>query len=205
MNLKETVQILKKGGVVAFPTETFYGLGAIPTHADAVEQIFKIKERDRGKPIMIILSSERELSRWVTGVNGKAKALIHHFWPGPLTLIFKAKKSVPAVLTAGTGKLAVRVSSEKLARDLARQIGGAITATSANLSGQNPALTALSAQRKLGKRVNGVFSKRKLSKSKGSTILDVSGKEVKVIREGMIPTAQINRILQYTHPERTKR
>lgn len=195
LSIKEAVKILKKGGIVAYPTETFYGLAVLPENKEAVGKIFQIKKRDKGKPISLIISSAGQLGKWAVGVGRREKKLIKEFWPGPLTIVFKAKRKVPAVLRGGRQSIALRVSSERVARELAKKAGGAITATSANLSGQAPCLTSASVRRKLSRRIDGVVSGRRLPGSKGSTILDVCGKKPKVLREGEISADEVERVL----------
>ncbi|MBI2340015.1 MAG: threonylcarbamoyl-AMP synthase [Deltaproteobacteria bacterium] len=186
LTVAQAARIVRKGGIVAYPTETFYGLAARADNPDAVGRVFEIKGREKGKPVSILIDSQRELKRWVRGIGPREKKLISRFWPGPLTLVFKARKGVNQFLTGGSGKIGVRISSNPVARRLTRLSGGAITATSANRSGQKPATSGLSARRKLGKKIDGVVSGGRLKRSKGSTILDVSGKKLKVIREGEI-------------------
>lgn len=191
MTIQRAIEILKKGGVVAFPTETFYGLGGDPTNAKTIARLFKIKKRDGTKPIPLILSSEKILQKWVVGIKKREKNLIKKYWPGPLTLICRAKKEVHPQLTAGSGKIGVRVSNEPIARKLAQALGGAITATSANFSGEPSISTANEVLRRLGKKIDGVVSRKKMKPSKGSTIIDVTEKELKLIREGDISFEEI--------------
>ena len=196
LSVQHGALLVKKGGVVAFPTESFYGLAALPTSKKSIEKIFKVKERDRGKPISLILSSEKELSKWVKEISPEAQKLIKAFWPGPLTLVFKAKKKVSPVLTAGSGTIAIRVSSHPIAKNLAKKSGGAITATSCNLSGEPPCVSGLSVINKIGTRMDGVIAGGRLYSKKGSTILDTSNKELKVLREGQISRKQIQKVLK---------
>ena len=196
-SLAEAAKIVKRGGVVAYPTETVYGLGADPRNRTALRKIFKVKGREKGKPILILISSRAVLKKWVLGCGRRERILMNAFWPGPLTLVFRAKKGVPLELTAGKGKIGIRFSSLKTATALCRKVGGAITSTSANRSGE-PALTkAGSVQKILGQKLDGIIEERcgKL-KSKGSTILDISGIKMKVLREGDIPFKKIKSILQ---------
>src|SRR3989338_7875662 len=101
MNLRDGARLVKKGGVVAYPTETLYGLGADPENKKALRRILKIKGRDAGKGILILVSSSRDLKKWAVGVGQRERILIRKFWPGPLTLVFRAKNGVPKELTGG--------------------------------------------------------------------------------------------------------
>ena len=196
MNLRDGARLVKKGGVVAYPTETLYGLGADPENKKALRRILKIKGRDAGKGILILVSSSRDLKKWAVGVGQRERILIRKFWPGPLTLVFRAKNGVPKELTGGTGKIGIRISSNKTARKLCRAVGGALTSTSANFSGE-PSLRRWSEVRKyLGLLVDGVVSNENLKTSKGSTVLDVSNLNIKVIREGKIPVKKIRSFLK---------
>jgi L-threonylcarbamoyladenylate synthase len=189
----EAADIVKAGGVVAYPTETFYGLGADPRNEDAIERVFQIKGRDRGKPVSILVRDENELSRWVRNVGQTHRALMRKFWPGPLTLVFLARKSVSNALTAGTGKIAVRISPQKDARELLKRAGGAITTTSANLSGLTAHSDASGVMKELGGRADGILKGPRLKASKGSTIVDATQGRIKLIREGDIPFDKIKK------------
>ena len=195
LSVAEAARIVKGGGVVACPTETFYGLAVNPENRSALSRLFRIKKRERRKPILLIIASIGELDRWAVGIGGREKKLIRRFWPGPLTLVMKARSGVSPLLTAGTGKIGVRLSSEPLARRLARLSGGAITGTSANRSGEGPARKGSEVERQLGPVIDGIVSGKSLRSSKGSTILDVSGKKISLLRGGAIPISKIEKVL----------
>jgi len=185
--------------VVAFPTETFYGLGGDPKQSKTISRLFEIKKRDGHKPISLILSSEKILKKWVVGIKKREKILIKKYWPGPLTLICRAKKKVSSRLTAGSGKIGVRVSNEPIARKLAEALGGAITATSANFSGEPSISSSRKIRGRLKKEIDGIVSTsktKKLKPSSGSTIVDVTEKELKLIREGDISFEEIQHFLR---------
>ena len=147
--LAEAFRVLREGGVVAFPTETFYGLAADARNETAVEKIFRIKGRNFRNPIALIIADEREVVPLVEEIPAAAKILMQTFWPGPLTLIFRAAPSVSSRLTGGTGKIGIRVSSHPVARLLAAGLAGPLTATSANLSGAPPIESIQSAKTSL--------------------------------------------------------
>lgn len=199
LTIKEAVRILKNGGVIAYPTETFYGLGAKASDRKAVAKIFKIKKRDKGKPISILIGKKHDVYNWADGIGVREKKLIQHFWPGPLTLVFKAKKWVPKELTAGGGKIGIRLSSCQTATKLCKKLGDAITTTSANLSGQSSLRSARKVLVELGNQIDGIVFNRVLKVLKGSTILDISDKKVKVLREGEIALKQIKKLLGKKH------
>jgi len=134
----EAARVLRAGGLVVFPTETFYGLAVDPRNEEAIERLFAVKKRDRQKPILLLISRLEQLQEIVVEIPAAYQSLMRRFWPGPLTLIFPARPHLPPVLTAGTGNIAVRQTSHPLARQLIDAFGFAITGTSANISGQPP-------------------------------------------------------------------
>lgn len=184
--LAEAVRVLCEGGVVAFPTETFYGLGADARNETAVEQIFRIKGRNFRNPISVIVADDREVIPLVEEIPAAAQILMKTFWPGPLTLVFRASSSVLPRLTADTGKIGIRVSSHPLARLLTGGLGGPLTATSANLSGGPECSSADAVIRALGEFPGSVIDGGETPGGAGSTILDVTVFPPRILREGAI-------------------
>ncbi len=184
--LAEAVRVLCEGGVVAFPTETFYGLGADARNETAVEKIFRIKGRNFRNPLSVIVANDRDVIPLVKEIPAAAKILMQTFWPGPLTLVFRASSSVLPRLTANTGKIGIRVSSHPLARLLAGGLGGPLTATSANLSGGPECSSADAVIRALGKLPGSVIDGGETPGGAGSTILDVTVFPPRILREGAI-------------------
>lgn len=189
--VESAVQVLRKGGVIAFPTSGLYGLGADAWNADAVERIFRIKGRPRHKPILLLVKDASELNRIVTRVPPVALRLIKRFWPGGLTLVFGAKDSLPRALTGGSGKIGVRMPLHPVARALVNRLNGPLTGTSANLSGRpgcdNIALldTAVAAGLDL------VLDAGPLKGGAGSTVVDVTAATPVILREGAIAAERI--------------
>jgi L-threonylcarbamoyladenylate synthase len=184
--LAEAVRVLCEGGVVAFPTETFYGLGADARNETAVEKIFRIKGRNFRNPLSVIVANDRDVIPLVEEIPAAAKILMQTFWPGPLTLVFRASSSVLPRLTANTGKIGIRVSSHPLARLLAGGLGGPLTATSANLSGGPECSSADAVIRALGELPGSVIDGGETPGGAGSTILDVTIFPPRILREGAI-------------------
>jgi L-threonylcarbamoyladenylate synthase len=184
--LAEAVRVLCEGGVVAFPTETFYGLGADARNETAVEKIFRIKGRNFRNPLSVIVANDRDVIPLVEEIPAAAKILMQTFWPGPLTLVFRASSSVLPRLTANTGKIGIRVSSHPLARLLAGGLGGPLTATSANLSGGPECFSADAVIRALGELPGSVIDGGETPGGAGSTILDVTIFPPRILREGAI-------------------
>ncbi len=189
--LSEAVRILREGGIVAFPTETFYGLGVDARQEAAVEKIFHIKGRNFRNPISVIVDSEREVIPLVASVPEAARILMQKFWPGPLTLVFSAASSVSSHLTGGSGKIGIRVSSHTVARLLAKRIAGPLTATSANLSGGQECTTAAEVIHLFGDRLDAVIDGGPTPGGIGSTILDITVHPPLVLRAGVVSLTEI--------------
>jgi L-threonylcarbamoyladenylate synthase len=196
--IAEAVRILLGGGVATFPTETFYGLGADARNEAAVEKIFRIKGRDFRNPIALIVADDQEVSLLVEEIPATAIILMKTFWPGPLTLIFRAAPSVSSRLTGGTGKIGIRVSSHPVARLLAAGLAGPLTATSANLSGEPECSSAYAVIRTLGDLPDAVIDGGLTPGGAGSTILDVTVSPPRILREGAIPGGLIWDTLKLT-------
>ncbi len=135
-------EIIKQGGVIAFRTDTFYGLGADPFNEAAVERIRELKGREDDKPILLLISDPNQIDRLLTELSAEFTNLAEKFWPGPLTIVGKATTNLPEGITAGTGTVGVRLPADTSVRDLVRECGGALTATSANPAGREPARSA---------------------------------------------------------------
>ena len=183
--------VVAKGGVIAYPTDTFYGLGADPGNPAAVRRLFEIKGRETDQPILLLLSDAREVNNWAAGVTPQASVLMNRFWPGPLTLVFKAKAGVLPELTAGAGTIGLRVPGNGFTLDLLRSLGGVLTGTSANLSGRPSLRTAREAAEALGPLVDLVLDGGETTGGKPSTVVDVSADAPRVLREGAVSSRDI--------------
>ena len=186
---------LKRGEVIVFPTETFYGLGADAINSAAVEQVVSLKGRRLESPVAVIIADSEMLEQIVTEVSPLALKLIERFWPGPLTLILPAKKDLPAPLINRDGGIGVRVSSHPLATRLARGLGRPITATSANPTGKEPARSVARALGYFSGRVEIFLDGGRLQGKIGSTVAAIVDRRLKIIREGAIPADELQRIL----------
>ena len=189
--LKKAVNIILSGGVVAFPTESFYGLAVNATDEGAIQRLFAIKERKSESPVLILIGSVQALDQYVRHISKVAQELITRFWPGGLTLIFDAKPNISSLLTAGTGKIGIRLSSHPVATQLARSAGVPITGTSANISGQPPCVSATEIFHSLGKMVDVILDGGKTEGGKGSTVLDTTVTPPRILREGMVGHEQL--------------
>lgn len=176
--LTRAAQLLQGGGVIAFPTDTVYGLGAAADDEVARRRIYRIKGRPVGLPLILMVAAESQLEGWVH-VDTRAEAILRRWWPGPLTLILHAK---------GGGTLGVRIPQHKVALGLLRAAGPLMT-TSANLHGKDPAMTAVEAGVLTG--VAAVLDGGAAPGGTASTVLDLTGPEPHVLREGAITTPEL--------------
>ena len=189
--IQEAADTIRKGGVIAFPTRCLYGLGADAFNAEAVERIFKIKQRPTEKPILLLIDDLKRLEHLVTRISGDAENIMKRFWPGNVTLIFDASARVPDYLTAGTGKIGIRLAGHPVAAALAWSIKTPITGTSANLSGQPGCHQIKDLPPAISDQLNLVLDAGPLEGGRGSTVVDVSGRVPRVLREGVISEKEI--------------
>jgi L-threonylcarbamoyladenylate synthase len=184
--LSGAARVLLEGGLVAFPTESFYGLAVDATREKAIERLFEIKGRDFDQPILVLIPQKKIPPDWVRHIPPVAGQLIKKYWPGGLTLVFEAGPSVSHLLTSNTGKIGIRCSGHPLARALARSAGVPITGTSANISGKSPCRSADEVVEALGGRVDLVLDGGKTEGTIGSTILDVTVDPPLILRRGLV-------------------
>jgi L-threonylcarbamoyladenylate synthase len=187
---ESAARIIGSGGVIAFRTDTFYGLGADPFNREALAAIKALKGREDGKPILVVLGDAMQAERLIVRSALFDKFSARH-WPGALTLVAQARDDVPLELTAGTGTVGVRLPDDEAVRELVLACGGALTATSANLAGQPPARhaqeVALAFPNGLALIVDGGEAKS----DQPSTVLDVSSNHARLIREGAISKSEL--------------
>jgi len=171
-SIEQAVAVLRAGGVVAFPTDTVYGLGAHGFMASAIEKLYEIKERDRQKAIALLMARVEDVAHVAVQVPEIAWRLAERFWPGALTLVLPKAATVLDVLTAGGSSVAVRVPAHDIALKLISALGVPLAATSANLSGQPEALTAEEVRGALGERVEFVLDGGRCPGGVPSTVVD---------------------------------
>ncbi|MBN2284270.1 MAG: threonylcarbamoyl-AMP synthase [Deltaproteobacteria bacterium] len=193
--LEKATRIMQEGGVIAYPTETFYGLGADPLNESALRRLYLIKGRTFSKPIPLIIGQRSDAERYVRTISDEGRRLMDHFWPGPLTILFPAASLLPGVLTANTGKIGIRLSPNPIPAELARRLGGAITATSANISNEKECSTAGDVIRSLGVLVDAVVDGGASPGGRGSTIVDITVAPAVILREGVISAARIGEVV----------
>ena len=185
--------ITQRGGIVAIPTETYYGLGVDPFNQMAVDRLLAAKGRENGRPILVLIGSLEQLSSLVQVVSSVASILIDAFWPGPLTILFPAHPSLPRDLTAATGLVGVRLSSCQPLRELLQRVGP-LTGTSANRAGASPAQTAEAVQEALEDEVELIVDAGPTPGGLPSTVVEAQASP-RIIREGAIERAAIEATL----------
>ncbi len=183
--------VVKQGGIIAFPTRCLYGLGADAFNADAVQRIFQLKQRSLQKPILMLIGCRTQLELLVSNVSSAASRIMDEFWPGRVTLVFEAADIVPQNLTAGTGKIGIRLTGHPVAAALCESLGTALTGTSANISG-NPGCHRIGdIEPQLIRQLDAILNAGTLRGGTGSTVVDVTGAKPKVLREGEISANEI--------------
>ena len=185
-------KIVSEGGVIAFRTDTFYGLGADPFNATAVARIRELKGREENKPILLLLSDANVADRFIADRSKAFEDVARKLWPGPLTIVGVAVANLPSEITAGTGTVGVRVPADYDVRELVRECGGALTATSANPSGSEPARSAEEVMQYFGDFVDLVIDGGEVTATEPSTVLDVTTKPPRVVREGAIKRSEFS-------------
>ncbi|HBB96650.1 MAG TPA: threonylcarbamoyl-AMP synthase [Blastocatellia bacterium] len=190
-SLDRAAEAISRGGIIAFRTDTLYGLGANPFNREAVRRIKQLKGREENKPILIVISDYDQLYRFIDDVSPAFELLAKHFWPGALTLIGRACASIPEEITAGTKSVGVRLPDDDRVRAIVRSCGGALTATSANPSDAAPAGSAREVHEYFDDAIDLIIDDGEVESELPSTVVDVSGPEPGLIREGVIAWAKL--------------
>jgi len=190
--IEKGVRILKEGGVIVFPTDTVYGLGADACNSGAVERIYEIKNRPNNQQLPLLIADTSQLTAMAGEIPGIAWFLAERFWPGGLTLVLPKADSLPAYLAPGRS-IAIRVPNHPVCLALIQHLGNPIIGTSANISGQPPALTADEVGQQLGEKIDFIINGGKCPGGKESTIVDVNSQEPVILRRGLIPAHEIDK------------
>ena len=194
--LRKAAEVVLRGGIIAYPTDTLYGLGADIFNQDAINRVYDIKVRDRGKPLLIVVNGEETLEPLVAGISDTARLLMNRFWPGPLTMVFEASHAMPRYCLAGGTTIAVRVPDSEVTLSLLHETGVPLTSSSANLSGGPQPTSADLVMNSLGDRVDLILDGGPCSDQQPSTILDVSQDRPRLLREGKIPGEMLEPFLR---------
>ena len=194
--LLPAVSAIQSGGIVAFPTETFYGLAVDPRSSAAVRKILQVKHRSGDQPIPLIAESRLQVVEHAGTMTPLGERLAAHCWPGPLTLIIAASPKLCAGVTGGTGTVAVRVPDHRVACAIARAVGFPVTSTSANRSGQPPASSADEVAASLGDDLDVLVDAGPTPGGLPSTIVDVTGSEPILVRPGAVHWERVLKFLR---------
>ena len=186
------IAILQQGGIVAFPTDTVYGLGASMTIHQAVERIYRVKQRSRDMALPLLVANTSQIEAIAVTVPPVARDLINHFLPGALTIVLPASCAVPEIITAGGTNVAVRIPAHPIPLALIEGIGTPLVGTSANVTGKPSPLTAGEVYDQLGDEIDLVIDDSGCCRGQESTIVDATGETPVVLREGAISREEIN-------------
>jgi L-threonylcarbamoyladenylate synthase len=198
-NIKKASKIVGKEGLVIFPTDTVYGLGCNPFNIEAVEKVFKVKGERKNKPLPILASSLRAVER-IAHMNKNARKIAKQYWPGPLTLVVPKKPTLPNMVTCSLESVGVRIPNHKVALQLITLCGGLLVGTSANKTGEKPPKTAQEAARQLGEEVDIVLDDGPTPLGQESSVIDLTQKEPKILREGTIKLKHITDTINDVQP-----
>ncbi len=189
---QEAIAILKRGGIVAYPTETCYGLAVDPDNDQAIRKLYDLKGRDYNKPLSLIVSDTECLPLYVQTVPPSYIALMNSFWPGPLSLIFSANPESSILLRGNGDTLAIRISSHPVAHEFSRIWGRGLTATSANISGHEGCTSGECIQTELTGHVDYLLDAGTVRGGLGSTMVEEIAGHLVIIRDGVIAAAEIH-------------
>jgi len=189
--IKKAASVLKKGGLVAFPTETVYGLGANLLDKEAIKKIYEIKNRPKNKPLTVHIADMDAVKKMVGGIPPMAERLMGRYWPGPLTIILKDRRGK---------KIGLRMPDNKIAFLLIKKAGVPVVAPSANISGNKPPTSAKEVLRDLDGEIDIVIDGGKTKIGIESTVVDMTGRAPKILREGAITETEVRRVCNFSSP-----
>jgi L-threonylcarbamoyladenylate synthase len=189
--INKAVRVIQEKGVIIYPTETLYGLGAHPLYPEAMKRLYAIKGRSEGKPIPFLIKDQEMLASLVAEVPPIGRELIKRYWPGPLTLIFRAKQGLPSPLRGKDGTIGLRISSHPVARGIVEAMDAPLTATSANLAGEEDLIDGEELAQLFGNQVDLIIDGGKVS-GMGSTVIDLTVSPPRIVREGMIKVPHLS-------------
>ncbi len=193
--LARAVEILTSGGIIAYPTETFYGLGADATNEKAIKKVFAAKGRDLKNPVSLIIGQMDDIPPLVQEIPESARKLMAAFWPGALTIVFRASNKISLLLTAGSDKIGLRVSSHPLALKIVLKLKKPLTATSANLSGAPECTLGSQVAQQIGDKIDAIVDLGTTPGNAGSTIIDITCDPPVILREGVVSRNTIEKCI----------
>jgi L-threonylcarbamoyladenylate synthase len=189
--IRQAVETLRRGGLVAFPTDTLYALGADALVADAVERVLAVKGRSRGKPLSVLVPSVEAIEALDVSLTAGLRDLLRAFWPGPLTVVVKASGRFPTALTGATGTVGLRIPAGAVAQAVLLGFGGPVIGTSANKAGGPDPSDSKAVQRAIGGQVDLILDGGRVALGVPSTVLDCTTEPARILREGAIPRAKL--------------
>jgi L-threonylcarbamoyladenylate synthase len=198
-NISQAAKTVKNGGLVVYPTDTVYGLGCDPFNIKAVEKLFKAKGERKNKPLPILASSLKAVER-IANINENAEKITKKYWPGPLTLVVPKKSALPNIVTCDLESVGVRIPNHKIALQLIVRCDELLVGTSANKTGEKPSKTAQDAASQLSEHVDIVLDGGSTPLLQESSIVDLTSKTPKMIREGPIKLTNIRKIIDGAQP-----
>lgn len=195
--IQKAREVLLTGGMVVYPTESFYGLGVDSSNHLAIQRLFRVKRRQADQPILILIPTMESVSRYAKAIPSIAWRLMDAFWPGGLTLVFEAGPKISPLLTGQTGKIGIRLSSHPVAAALARAMRVPITGTSANVSGEPACRNSQEVLASLGENVDLILDGGEALKAEGSTVIDITINPPRILRQGMVPKSQLEEYITF--------
>jgi len=183
--IHQAAEVMRNGGIIIYPTETLYGLGADPLDFEAINRLYEIKGRERDKPIPFLIKDQEMLATLVADIPPIGRQLMEQYWPGPLTLIFRAKEGLPPPLRGKEGTIGVRISAHPVARLIVEAMDAPLTSTSANPAGEGDLSDPRSIAEALGDQVDLIIDGGEVA-GYGSTVVDLTVDPPRVVRPGMI-------------------
>lgn len=201
---KQAADVIRNGGVIAFRTDTFYGLGADPFNPVGVVRIRELKGREETKPILLLISDADQVGRFLAETSKTFHAVAEQHWPGPITLVGVAHAELSKELTGGSGTIGLRLPDDEGVRAFVRACNGALTATSANRSGSPPACTAKEVESYFPEGIALIIDRGQVTTTQPSTVLDLSNSEPRLVREGAITREELRTLLSNVEGPRSK-
>jgi len=193
--IKEAAKIIKDGGLVAFPTETVYGLGTDALNEEAVRRIFKVKGRSFNKPLSILIGRKEDLRQYVQEIPKSAQVLIERFWPGPLTLILRASLLIPDIIKGENNTIGIRMPNCRVTLEIVKTSGVPLACPSANLSGRSSPTKAEEVIKDLGEKIDLILDGKETKIGVESTVLDLTTYPPTMVREGALKREEIEEVV----------
>jgi len=194
--LQQVISSLVEGAVIGYPTETVYGIGCDAYNSTAIEKIYKLKGRNYSLPLIVLVDDKSTVQELTTYIPETAEVLMNEFWPGPLTIIFKASSSVPEILNNGKGTIGLRISSDPICKNILENFKMPLVSTSANPTGSTPAKSAEELKGYFGSKIDVIIDSGPRNQDLVSTIIDVSSNNLEFEREGAITRSQILQVIE---------